>query len=83
MRSRIAVGAVALGATTALLAACTGGGGDTDNGDSATSANLYLYQKPVMFNYWRRCIFESALFDLDQRPKTAVDLRSRRLASRR
>lgn len=50
MRSRIAVGAVALGATTALLAACTGGGGDTDNGDSATSANLYLYQKPVMFN---------------------------------
>ncbi len=49
MRSRIAAGAIALGATTALLAGCTGGGA---GGDGATggSANLYLYQKPVQFN---------------------------------
>lgn len=58
MRPRFAKGAVALAATTALLAACTGGDDDTDgaSGDSpdggtdSTSANLYLYQKPVQFN---------------------------------
>src|SRR5699024_5875950 len=47
MRSRIAAAAVALGATTALLAGCTGGEGAADG---PSSANLYLYQAPVQFN---------------------------------
>jgi len=52
MRSRIIVGAIALGVTTVLLAGCTGGGADDDgaNGGNPSSANLYLYQKPVQFN---------------------------------
>ena len=55
MRSRIAASAVALGASTALLVGCAGGatgttGTDDPAGDSPTSANLYLYQKPVQFN---------------------------------
>ncbi|WP_425714946.1 ABC transporter substrate-binding protein [Georgenia sp. Z1344] len=47
---------MAVGLTTALLAACGGGGDDGDGGESgsdggeATSANLYLYQAPVQFN---------------------------------
>lgn len=52
MRSRIAVGAVALGVTTVLLAGCTGTSPQEEesNGGEPTSANLYLYQKPVQFN---------------------------------
>ncbi len=52
MRSRIAVGAIALGVTAALLVGCTGGTVDDDGAtdDSPSSANLYLYQKPVQFN---------------------------------
>jgi len=51
MRSRITVGAIALGVTTVLLAGCTGGGADDGSGGGdSSSANLYLYQKPVQFN---------------------------------
>src|SRR5690625_1540826 len=51
MRSRIAAAAVALGATTALLAGCTGGSpGGEGAADGPSSANLYLYQAPVQFN---------------------------------
>lgn len=52
MRSRIAAGALALGVITVLLAGCTGTSADDggQGGNEATSANLYLYQKPVQFN---------------------------------
>lgn len=49
MRSRLAAAAIALGASIALLAGCTGGGSDGST-DEATSASLHLYQKPVQFN---------------------------------
>ncbi|GEK80171.1 ABC transporter substrate-binding protein [Agrococcus baldri] len=52
MRSRIAAGALALGVATAMLAGCASSPGpEGETGDDApTSANLYLYQKPVVFN---------------------------------
>lgn len=52
MRSRIAVGAIALGVTAALLAGCADGSADNEGatGNDPTSANLYLYQAPVQFN---------------------------------
>lgn len=52
MRSRIAVSALALGVATAMLAGCASSSPDAEGetGDALTSANLYLYQKPVVFN---------------------------------
>jgi peptide/nickel transport system substrate-binding protein len=51
MRSHIVAGAIALGVATAMLAGCTN---STDNAqeseETATSASLNLYQKPVQFN---------------------------------
>lgn len=52
MRSRIAASALALGVATAMLAGCASSTPteEGETGDAATSANLYLYQKPVQFN---------------------------------
>lgn len=59
MRKRTITRALALGASVALLAACSPPGdpenGDGDNGDGGgpTSANVFLYQAPEVFNPFR------------------------------